>query len=392
MLERLHKILAHAGYGSRRACEELVESGRVTVNGRPVTLGDKADSATDDIRVDGRRVKAEAKVYYLLNKPKNVLSTSSDPYGRRKVTDLLPGVRERVYPVGRLDADSRGLLIMTNDGDLAARLTHPRYEVAKTYEAEVVGELSGEDMQKLISGVWLSEGRTRHSQIRLLHRGKDRSRLEITLREGRNRQIRRMLAKLEHKVRSLTRTRIGPLTVKGLGPGQFRPLTEGEVRSLVKLSQERPEGDAASEVRAKAHGRRPPAETGGAAAVQGAGKRQDGKRFPRPDRAQSARTPGREQGGKRFSRPDRTRPASVSGKEQGEKRFSRPDKARSGRSPGKESGGKRSSGPGERGAAFKKNRRGSAGSGDGSKKPIRRGPAKGPRKSETGRDVSEFTF
>jgi 23S rRNA pseudouridine2605 synthase len=352
MLERLHKILAHAGYGSRRACEELVESGRVTVNGRPVALGDKADSSRDDIRVDGRRVKPEAKVYYLLNKPKNVLSTSSDPYGRRKVTDLLPGVRERVYPVGRLDADSRGLLIMTNDGDLAARLTHPRYEVAKTYEVEVVGELSGEDMQKLISGVWLSEGRTRRTQIRLLHRGKDRSRLEITLREGRNRQIRRMLAKLDHKVRSLTRTRIGPLTLKGLGPGQFRPLTQDEVRSLVKLSYSRPEGGAASETRekVKSRGRRPMAETDGTPVVQRADKRLGGKRFSRSDKKRSERSPD-------------TGPAM-----------------------------KQSAGSRGRGAAFRKDRRGPAGAGDGGKKPFRRGPGRGSRSPQTGRDVSEFTF
>ncbi|MBN2582176.1 MAG: rRNA pseudouridine synthase [Planctomycetes bacterium] len=255
MQERLHKILAHAGYGSRRACEELVEAGRVTVNGRTVTLGDKAEAGSDDIRVDGRRIRAEQKVYFLLNKPKNIICTNSDPYGRRKVTDLLADVRQRVYPVGRLDADSRGLLIMTNDGDLAARLTHPRYEVPKTYEVEVKGEISGEDIQKLVSGVWLSEGRTRRSQLRLLHRGKDHSRLEITLREGRNRQVRRMLAHLDHKVKGLTRTRIGPLTLKGLGPGKYRPLTDSEVRSLVRLSGEKPEAEA--EVPSAATGKTP---------------------------------------------------------------------------------------------------------------------------------------
>jgi len=243
MQERIHKLLAHAGHGSRRSCEELIASGRVTVNGQVVTVGDKATLGSDDIRVDGRRVRAERKVYLLLNKPKGVICTNRDPYGRRKVTDLMAGVGERVYPVGRLDADSRGLLIMTNDGELAARLTHPRYEVPKTYEVEVAGRMTGQDMQKLISGVWLNEGRTKKSQVRVLRRGERRSLIEITLREGRNRQVRRMLAKLNHPVRNLTRTRIGRLTLKGLGTRKFRPLTRGELDSLIKLSRDKPQAE-----------------------------------------------------------------------------------------------------------------------------------------------------
>ena len=243
MQERIHKLLAHAGHGSRRSCEELIESGRVTVNGQVATVGDKATLGSDDIRVDGRRVRAERKVYLLLNKPKGVICTNRDPYGRRKVTDLMAGVTERVYPVGRLDADSRGLLIMTNDGELAARLTHPRYEVPKTYEVEIAGRMTGEDMQKLIAGVWLNEGRTKKSQVRVLRRGERRSLIEITLREGRNRQVRRMLAKLNHPVRNLTRTRIGRLTLKGLGTRKFRPLTRGELEALIKLSRDKPDAE-----------------------------------------------------------------------------------------------------------------------------------------------------
>lgn len=255
MQERIHKILAHAGHGSRRSCEELIEGGRVTVNGKVATVGDKATLGADDIRIDGRRVRAERKVYFLLNKPKGMICTNSDPYGRPKVTDLTAGIPERVYPVGRLDADSRGLLIMTNDGELAARLTHPRYEVPKTYEVEIAGLMTGQDVQKLISGVWLNEGRTRSSQVRVLRRSARRSLIEITLREGRNRQVRRMLAKLNHPVKNLTRTRIGRLTLKGLGIRKFRPLTQGELQALIKLCRDKPETDAVDSKKRQASAR-----------------------------------------------------------------------------------------------------------------------------------------
>ena len=258
MQERLHKILAHAGFGSRRACEGLIEAGRVTVNGCAVHVGDKADRAEDDVRVDGRRVKPERTVYYLLNKPPGVICTNADPGGRRRAIDLLTGVAERVYPVGRLDADSRGLLILTNDGELASLLTHPRYEVPKTYEAEVSGRVSPEDVQKLRSGLWLSDGRTSGTMLRVAHRGNARSRILITLREGRNRQVRRMLARLGHKVRRLTRTKIGPLTLRGLGSGKFRRLTPAEVQALYKEAQTQSAGTrkrrraASTEARASA--------------------------------------------------------------------------------------------------------------------------------------------
>lgn len=152
------------------------------------------------------------------------------------VGDLLVGVKERVYPVGRLDADSRGLVLLTNDGDLAEHLAHPRYEVPKTYEAEVEGRVTPVDVRKLVSGVWLSEGKTSPAKMRILKSSGSRSLIEITLREGRNREVRRMLAKLHHSVRTLTRTRIGPLVLRGLGPGRFRELTAKEVTDLGKTA------------------------------------------------------------------------------------------------------------------------------------------------------------
>jgi 23S rRNA pseudouridine2605 synthase len=234
MQERLHKVLAHAGFGSRRGCEQLIEEGRVTVNGRVATIGDKGDPQVDEIRVDDRAIRLERKVYFLVNKPPGYLCTNDDPAGRRKVGDLLIGVQERVYPVGRLDADSRGLVLMTNDGDLAARLTHPRFEVPKTYEIEVDGRVTPEVAQKLVSGVWLSDGKTGRARLRVLHRGGATSQLEVTLREGRNREVRRMMVRMGHKVRRLTRTRIGHLTLHGLGPGKFRPLTSTEIGDLYR--------------------------------------------------------------------------------------------------------------------------------------------------------------
>jgi 23S rRNA pseudouridine2605 synthase len=234
MQERIHKLLAHAGFGSRRACEELIRTTRVTVNGKAAQVGDKATLGTDDLRVDGRRVRAEKQVYFLVNKPPGFLCTNADPEGRRMVGNLLVGVAERVYPVGRLDGDSRGLVLMTNDGDLAAKLTHPRNEVAKTYEAEVEGRVTPEDVKKLQGGVWLSEGKTGATEVRVLKANLSHSKIEITLREGRNREVRRMLVKLGHAVRTLTRTRIGPLSLRGLGVGKYRQLHQDEIKELVK--------------------------------------------------------------------------------------------------------------------------------------------------------------
>ena len=250
---RLQKILSQAGVASRRAAERLIEEGRVTVNGRTVReMGVKADPSTDDIRVDGRRLRApERHRYILLNKPAGVVTTRSDPQKRQTVIDLLGGVREYVYPVGRLDYDSEGLLLLTNDGDLAARLTHPRHEVERTYEAYVAGTPDEESIGKLRRGIPLDGRRTMPADVKLLsrpalHKGtrshdaagkgsQDRRTsgvLLITIREGRNRQVRRMCEAVGHPVRKLRRIRIGPITDRRLRLGEWRELTRTEVEKL----------------------------------------------------------------------------------------------------------------------------------------------------------------
>src|SRR5437763_2413117 len=195
-MERLQKILSQAGIASRRASEKLMLEGRVSVNGTTVTeLGTKADPSQDDIRVDGRRIKvAERHVYLLLNKPRGYVTTRSDPHKRRTVLDLLKGVREYIYPVGRLDYDSEGLLILTNDGDLAARLTHPRHGVARVYETRVLGEPDAHDLHRLARGVTIDGRRTEPAEITAIGPGH----LRITVREGRNRQVRKMCEAIGH--------------------------------------------------------------------------------------------------------------------------------------------------------------------------------------------------
>lgn len=235
--ERLQKLLARAGYGSRRKCEELITNGGVTVDGKVVTeLGTKADPATQDVRVEGRRLRVETPVYYLLNKPKGVLCTSRDPQGRKTVLDIIPE-RRRIFPIGRLDAESRGAVILTNDGSFTNLLTHPRYGVEKTYLVRVRGEVDEQAVNKLRQGIWLAEGRTLPARVWVIKRKSDETELGLGISEGKNRQVRRMLAKLGFKVLALTRTRIGPLTLRGLGDGAFRELTRDEVGSLKKLAR-----------------------------------------------------------------------------------------------------------------------------------------------------------
>ena len=207
----------------------------IQVNGKVVRqLPVLVDPLVDDIRVEGRRLRKAKLVYYLLHKPKGVLCTNSDPAGRVRAVDLLRGVKQRVYPVGRLDAGSTGLLLMTNDGALAEHLTHPRYGIEKTYRATVVGRISGANVEKVKRGVWLAEAKTQPARVKVVHRGHQESVLEIKLREGRNRHIRRVLARLGHKVVKLKRTQIGKLSLRGLGPGSFRALTFKELAMLRK--------------------------------------------------------------------------------------------------------------------------------------------------------------
>ncbi|HUW20657.1 MAG TPA: pseudouridine synthase [Sedimentisphaerales bacterium] len=238
--QRLQKVLAAAGVDSRRKCEELILSGAVRVNGKVVDeLPAFVDPQRDTITVDGKKIRAERKVYFLLNKPNGVICTSSDPQGRVRAIDIVRA-RERIFCVGRLDADTTGLIILTNDTELANRLTHPRYGVPKTYVAAVRGEIAGQTIEKLKAGVWLSEGRTGKASVKVLKRSHKESLIEMTIREGLNRQVRRMLAKVGLPVKSLKRTRIGRLDVRGLGVGKFRALTEPEVEYLKKATAESP--------------------------------------------------------------------------------------------------------------------------------------------------------
>ena len=268
---RLQKILSTAGVSSRRAAERLIVEGRVSVNGRTATeLGTKADPEHDDIRVDGRRIRPPARrLYILLNKPRGYITSRSDPHQRPTVLDLLRegGVREYVYPVGRLDYDSEGLLLLTSDGDLAARLTHPRHEVERTYEAYVAGTPDEQAIERLRRGIPLDGKRTMPAEVKLLSRavlhkaaphkaaphkaaphkaglhkavaGEKRTSdrrangvLLITIREGRNRQVRRMCEAVGHPVRKLRRVRIGPITDRRLRVGEWRELTRQEVKKL----------------------------------------------------------------------------------------------------------------------------------------------------------------
>ena len=235
---RLQKILSQAGIASRRAAEKLIADGRVMVNGTTVLeMGTKADAASDDIRVDGRRIKsAEPLRYILLHKPAGYVTTRSDPQRRPTVIDLLHGVREYVYPVGRLDYDTSGLLILTNDGELAARLTHPRHGVERTYEARVAGVPDAGALARLRKGIPLDGRRTLPAEVSVLTRGRAErdSIVVMTIREGRNRQVRRMCEAVGHPVRALARTRIGPIRDRRLKPGIWRELRSEELRALKK--------------------------------------------------------------------------------------------------------------------------------------------------------------
>jgi len=231
---RLQKILASAGAGSRRKCEELILNGVVQVNGKAVIeLPTFVDPQEDIITVNGKKIRPEKKVYFLLNKPKAVICTNSDPLGRKKAIDFIP-VRERIFCAGRLDADTTGIIILTNDSELANKLTHPRYGVSKTYVAKIKGRINNESVEKLKKGIWLAEGKTSGGAVKILNRGHEESLVEITIREGLNRQVRRMLAKLGLSVLALKRTRIDNLTTQGLGIGKFRTLTEAEIAYLCR--------------------------------------------------------------------------------------------------------------------------------------------------------------
>jgi len=233
---RLQKYLAEAGIASRRAGEELILAGRVRVNGEVVyELGTTVDSSRDRVEVDGQEIRPEPKIYVLLYKPRGYVTTARDPQGRRKVTDLVAGAGGRVFPVGRLDYDSEGLLLLTNDGELAYRLTHPRFHVPKTYHVVLDRSPGPAALRAIARGVELDDGLTAPAGVRLVRRDGGEALVEMTIHEGRKRQVRRMWAALGFEVQRLKRVRMAGLELGGLEPGRWRHLRTTEVRELRKL-------------------------------------------------------------------------------------------------------------------------------------------------------------
>ena len=229
MNERLQKVLAHCGVASRRQCEVLIEEGRVEVNGKVVTkLGTKVDPGNDEIKVDGEKVQQEKKVYYLLNKPKGFICTAQDEFDRPRVVDLIKEER-RIYPVGRLDENSEGLMLLTNDGRVANIVCHPRYQVDKTYKVTVRGKVTREQTERIEKGVWLAEGKTGPAQVKRVDTRARSSTITVTIWEGRNRELRRMFAKVDLKVSHLVRTAIGPIKLGEMPVGVYRRLRPSEL-------------------------------------------------------------------------------------------------------------------------------------------------------------------
>ncbi len=230
--------MAQAGIGSRRKCESLITAGRVSINGKRITkMGQVADPTKDSIYCDGEPIKRQKKIYYLLNKPRGVVCTNVKGSRDPRAIDLLSNIEQRIYTVGRLDKESEGLIIITNDGELANRLSHPRYGIEKTYMVEVKGRVTDESIRVLKKGIWVSEGKALPARVKVVYRKFKYSVLELVLREGKNREIRRILAKIDHPVVSLRRIKIGPLKMShSLKIGKYRSLSKAEVESLYSLA------------------------------------------------------------------------------------------------------------------------------------------------------------
>lgn len=234
--ERLQKVIAHAGVASRRKAEVLISTGHVKVNGEVVKeLGTKV-TPNDEVKVDEVPISKEAPVYYLLYKPRGVITAVTDDKHRKTVVDILDEVPERIYPVGRLDYDTSGLLLLTNDGDLDNRLTHPKYEVEKTYVAKVKGIVTNDDLKHLRTGVVIEHRKTAKAKTKLIRTNKDSSIVQLTIHEGRNHQVKNMFEKIGHPVEKLSRETYGFLTLKGLQPGDYRPLKPHEVEELKEMT------------------------------------------------------------------------------------------------------------------------------------------------------------
>ncbi len=232
---RLHKFLARCGFGSRRRCEDFIRQGRVRVNGVVVQeMGVKVDPSRDKVEFDGKLVDLpqQSSVYFLFHKPRGYITTRRDERGRQTIFDLLRGIKTRVFPVGRLDKESEGLLLLTNDGELAHRLMHPAYRVEKEYWVEVEGELTDEKIERLETGITVDGERFQPVKVRVVQRSRSETRLTMVLREGRKRQIRRMCQAVGHPVRRLIRIREGQICLGDLPPGRYRPLTEEETHQL----------------------------------------------------------------------------------------------------------------------------------------------------------------
>lgn len=280
---RLQRALAMAGLGSRRHCEELIVEGRVEVDGQVVTqLGTKVDLESQKILVDGERLKLSRLQYFAVNKPPGVVSTSDDPDGRTRVIDLIK-TDYRVYNVGRLDRSSEGLIIVTNDGDLANRLTHPRYGIEKIYLVQTVGVPTPEQLAQLERGVYLAEGKAKAKRVKMIKRNKVGAILEIVLAEGKNREIRRLLARLGHKVTRLQRVAIGPIKLGLMGVGEHRKLTPEEVRALQAWKPEKSAGARPTSSRGSKR------KHGDASAANSRGSRRGGSKSL-PNSSRSARS------------------------------------------------------------------------------------------------------
>lgn len=234
MYERLQKVMAHAGVASRRESEQLILDGKVKVNGQKVTeLGVKVDPTRDQIKVNNQVIKGkEKRVYYIVNKPRGYLTTVTDDRGRKTILDLVKGIDERIYPVGRLDYNSEGLLILTNDGRLANQLMHPRYRIRKWYLVEVSSEFQDQDLHTMRAGIKLDDGMTQEAYVEILQSSPEKSLIKIGIAEGRNRQVRRMCEALGYYVKRLIRTQIGPLKLGKLSTGSYRSLTPAEISKL----------------------------------------------------------------------------------------------------------------------------------------------------------------
>jgi 23S rRNA pseudouridine2605 synthase len=235
MEQRLQKIIAEMGIASRRKAEEIIIEGRVTVNGKIAEIGMKADPLCDHIKVDGKLLtKPEKKVYYVFNKPRGVMTSMSDPQGRPTVKEFFSGIKQRVFPVGRLDYDSEGLLLLTNDGDFAYAILHPSRKIPKTYIVKVKGVLENEQLEQLRKGIKIDGKLTAPAKVKKLKRVESNSWIEVTIREGRKRQIRKMCERVGHQVIRLMRIRINGLEMGPLEPGSYRKMTEEEIHTMMK--------------------------------------------------------------------------------------------------------------------------------------------------------------